>query len=244
MPTSEVGIFFCTFNIIDKNCQTRGILLQCITKNNTTMKQLTFTKDVAVERVKPLPLHGTTRIDGPSYFYNISPIEGVCPEKRIKGRIELFIRYAHRLLECSDKIFADRRIFNAKVPLQAGFAKRSEYGTYEFQQGIPTLGTIIDWWQNYECAKAENEKGEKFYICGWSFGSMCKFGYRPKNIVSPEVYYIGHDGRAYISPVKSAMHLSDSIYEVYKRYPQEFDEYEVFTLEEVIKLLFDEDVSL
>lgn len=208
------------------------------------MKQLTFTKDVAVERVTPLPLLGTTKIEGPSNFYNIAPLIGAQPENRIKGRIELFIRYAHRLLECSDKIFADRRIFNAKVPLQAGFAKRSEYGSYEFQQGIPTLGTIIDWWLNYECAKVENEEGEKFYICGWDFGTMRKFGYTPKSIIPPEVCYIDHSGVAHTSPVKSVMHLATSIYEVYKRYPQEWDEYEVFTLEEVIKILFDEDVSL
>lgn len=208
------------------------------------MKHLLFTKDVAVERVTPLPLLGTTKIEGPGNLYFIPTIDEPHPDNRIVARIELFASYAHRLLECSDRIFADRRIFNAKVPLKISFAERSEWGTYEFKCGIPTLGTIIDWWQNYECAKVENEQGDRFYICGWEYGSMNKFGYRHEPSRPPMVHYLAKCGLMQRSSTKSVMHLAASIYEVYKRYPQEWGEYDVFTLEEVIKILFDEDVSL
>ena len=117
------------------------------------MKQLQITKGRAVERVKPLSLLGYTKGVGKSEIENGVQYSAEFDNKqKALWRTELFVKYAHRLLECSEQIFADERLFFTPLPLPlSGWIKRGV--AYSCKDMELTLGHIIDWWQNYKCAQ-------------------------------------------------------------------------------------------
>ena len=104
-----------------------------------------------VERVKPLALLATTKMYGAGerVVEEISSSE-IEPKSKALWRRELLIRYANRLLECSEKIFEDSRLFLTPVPIN----------------GTTPLGAVIDWWQNYKCSQAEDRNGKHFEVTG------------------------------------------------------------------------------
>ena len=137
------------------------------------MKALQITKGRAVERVIPLSLLGYTEGVGKSEIEKCVQYSAEFDsEQKALWRTELFIKYAHRLLECSEQIFADERLFFTPLPLPlSGWVKNG--GCYQGKHMDLVLGHIIDWWQNYKCAQVVDEEGKckavqgAFTFIGW-----------------------------------------------------------------------------
>ena len=123
------------------------------------MKNFDVTKGMPVERVKPLALLATTKMCGAGerVVDEISSSE-IEPKSKALWRRELLVRYANRLLECSEKIFEDSRLFLTPVPIN----------------GTTPLGAVIDWWQNYKCSWAEDSSGKHFPVYGWDVPPIVK----------------------------------------------------------------------
>ena len=189
------------------------------------MKNFSVTKGMPVERVKPLALLATTKMCGAGERvieekYS-SEIE---PKNKALWRRELLVRYAKRLLECSEKIFEDSRLFLTPVPIN----------------GSTPLGIVIDWWQNYKCSQVVDEAGKRHYIYGFEFGTQCKFGHRPSVVKPDRVKYVGDDGKSYtIECASSLLVLGNSLYEVCNRYPHPPHK-GVFDIEDAVELLLGE----
>ncbi len=208
------------------------------------MEQLQITKGRAVERVIPLSLLGYTEGVGKSEMESGVQYSAEFDNKqKALWRTELFVKYAHRLLECSEQIFADERLFFTPLPLPlSGWINRG--GCYSGKDMHLTLGHIVDWWQNYKCAQVVDEEGKHHYIYGFAFGPDCKFGRpRPADAEPDKVRYIGADNCSYrIQSSLSLFDLGCSLYEVYRRYkPHHF--YNHFDLEDAIEYLLGEKVE-
>ena len=206
------------------------------------MKTLQFTKDRTVERVKPLSSLGYTEGFGKSRIEN--GVQGSADfdnKQKAQWRTELFVRYAHRFLECSERIYADERLFFTPLPLPiSGWIKRGI--AYSSKDMNLTLGHIIDWWQNYKCSQIVDESGERHYIYGFHFGPCYKYRPRPKDADLDKVYCIGEDGQSYlIYPSISLFDLGYSVYEVYRRYKHHHC-FSHFDLEDAIEYLFGEKI--
>ena len=207
------------------------------------MKATLFTKDVSVERVTPPALLGNCKaVSKSEREVRTELAQEFDSEQKRKWRTELFVRYAHRLLECREKIFADERLFFTPLPLPlSGWVKNG--GCYESQLLPLTLGHIMDWWQNYKCSQVVDEAGEHHYIYGFSFGTQCKFGYKPKDIRPDRVLFVGADNRSYrVEADRSLLVLGSSLYEVCNRYPQSPLCMATFDLEDAIEYLLGERV--
>ena len=204
------------------------------------MKTTQFTKDVSVERVTPPALLDYTKGVGASEMKRDveNAHEFDCNEKR-RWRTELFVRYADRLLACSEQIFADERLFYTPLPLPlSGWERRGV--VYEAQRIEPTLGHIVDWWLNYKCSQVVDKEGIRHYIYGFEFGTQCKFGHRPSVVKPDRVKYVGDDGRGYtIECTSSLLELGNSLYEVCCRY-RNAPHAGVFDIEDAIELLLGE----
>jgi hypothetical protein len=213
-----------------------------------------FTKDVSVERVTPpAPLGYCKAVGKSERVERMELAQGVGNQdfdnrnfdnqEKAKWRAELFVRYAHRLLACSEEIFADKRLFYTPLPLPLKMWIRR--GNSYTPTGLrPTLGHIIVWWQNYKCAQVADEKGRLHYIYGFAFGPICKFGRpRPADAEPDKVRYIGGDDCGYRIPTShSLFDLGCSLYEVYRRYKHHYCR-DHFDLEEAIEFLLGEKVS-
>lgn len=203
-----------------------------------------FTKDVSVERVTPPALLGYCKAVGKSERVERRELaQGVGNQdfdhrnfdnqEKAKWRAELFVRYAHRLLACSEEIFADKRLFYTPLPLPLKmWIRRSNSYT---PTGLrPTLGHIIVWWQNYKCAQVEIDTGTRHYIYAFDI-TRGKFGFPTAPY---KVRYIGDDGCGYcVETNKSIVELGSSLYEVCSQYDTS-DSY--FDLEDAIEHLFGE----
>lgn len=208
------------------------------------MKALQITKGRAVERVIPLSLLGYTEGVGKSEIEKCVQYSAEFDsEQKALWRTELFIKYAHRLLKCSEQIFADERLFFTPLPLPlSGWVKNG--GCYQGKHMDLVLGHIIDWWQNYKCAQVVDEEDKRHYIYGFAFGSDCKFG-RPQSAdAEPDkVRFIGDDNCGYrIQSSLSLFDLGSSLYEVYGRYKEIYNRNH-FDLEDAIAHLLDERVA-
>ena len=205
------------------------------------MKALQTTKGRAVERVIPLSLLDYTKGVGQSEVEKeVKYSAEFDNEQKMLWRTELFVKYAHRLLECSEQIFADERLFFTPLPLPvSGWIKSG--GCYCGKDMQLTLGHIIDWWQNYKCAQVVDEEGKQHYIYGFAFGPIYKFGRpRPADAEPNKVRYIGDDNRGYrIESSLSLFDLGCSLYEVYRRYKDHYCRNH-FDLEDAIEYLLGE----
>lgn len=208
------------------------------------MKALQTTKGRAVERVIPLSLLDYTKGVGKSEIEKGVQYSAEFDNKqKVLWRTELFVKYAHRLLECSERIYADDRLFFTPLPLPISGWIKSD-GCYRGKDMQLTLGHIIDWWQNYKCAQVVDEEGKSHYIYGFAFGPVYKFGRpRPADAEPDKVRYIGDDDCGYrIQSSLSLLDLGCSLYEVYRRYK---DRYccSHFDLEDAIEHLLGEKVA-
>ena len=191
------------------------------------MKNFSVTKGMPVERVKPLALLATTKMCGAGERvieekYS-SEIE---PKNKALWRRELLVRYAKRLLECSEKIFEDSRLFLTPVPIN----------------GTTPLGAVIDWWQNYKCSWAEDSNGKLYPIYGWDFGPYTKMGHLCNADHARGVYYVGDDNSGYFASAECVVDLRNSLQEVCDRYQNISSIHGVFDLEDAIELLLGEKI--
>lgn len=205
------------------------------------MKTLQTTKGRAVERVIPLSLLDYTQGVGQSEIEKeVKYSAEFDNEQKALWRTALFVKYAHRLLECREQIFADERLFFTPLPLPvSGWIKSGCcYCSKDVQL---TLGHIVDWWQNYKCAQVVDEEGRRHYIYGFAFGPSYKFGQlRPADAARDKVRYIGDDDRGYrIESSLSLFCLGCSLYEVYCRYKDHYCRNH-FDLEDAIEYLLGE----
>lgn len=203
------------------------------------MKTTEITKGVSVERVTPPALLDYTKGVGASEKECGTEGAERGSNDKARWRTELFVRYAHRLLECSERIFADERLFYTPLPLPlSGWERRGL--TYEAQRIELTLGHVIDWWLNYKCSQVVNEEGCRHYIYGFKFGTQCKFGYRPDVVVPDRVLYVGDDGAGYVvESAASLLELGNSLYEVCCRY-RTAPHNGAFDIEDAIEILLGE----
>ncbi len=202
-----------------------------------------FTKCVSVERVTPPALLGYCKAVGKSEREKRTELAQVFDgEQKRKWRRELFVRYAHRLLECSEKIFADERLFFTPLPLPlSGWAKSGH--CYESKPLDITLGHIIAWWQSYRCSQVENSDGSRHYIYGFAFGTQPKFGYNPREITPDKVLFIGADNEGYRTETNSSLlKLGSSLHEVCSQYQKSPLCMATFELEDAIEILLGERV--
>ena len=200
------------------------------------MKTVQFTKGMSVERVTPPALLGYCKAVGKSeremgaeYAQEFDNYE------KAKWRTELFVRYAPRLLECSEKIFADERLFFTPLPLPLKLWAKNGRGYSPTEMRL-TLGHILDWWQNYKCAQVEDEEGKLRYIFGFDV-VRGKFGFPTKPY---KVRYIGDGGQCYCTTIDTSIpELGSSLYEVCSQYGTSNHH---FDLEDAIEYLLGEKV--
>ena len=208
------------------------------------MKALQTTKGRAVERVIPLSLLDYTKGVGKSEIEKgVQCSTEFDNEQKSLWRTALFVKYAHRLLERSEEIFADERLFFTPLPLPvSGWIKSG--GCYRVKDMRLTLGHIIDWWQNYKCAQVVDEDGKPHCIYGFVLGFTGKFGRpRPADAEPDKVRYIGDDNCGYrIQSSISLLELGCSLYEVYRRYKDIYS-CSHFDLEDAIEYLLGEKIK-
>lgn len=155
--------------------------------------------------------------------------EGTQPEERMcsfsmggnsttQQRGELFLRYAHRLFEKRDIILSDSRLYGVKLPLSTPYC-------------APTLGDYMVWWKNYRCSQVIDPAGKPQFIHSYWGGFSGVRG----------VAYLDSDGRNFFVDVESPYYVRASLSEVCKNSDKQYSLYDVLTLEQAIKVLFDED---
>ena len=225
------------FFFIDKGCQNNNLPLQRgLTQNSSFIMKTQFTKDVSVERVTPPALLGYCKAVGLSEREERSEFaQEFDNAEKAKWRTALFVRYADRLLECSERIFADERLFYTPLPLPLKVWAKSGRSYAPIKVRL-TLGHVLAWWQNYKCAQVESEGGELHYIYAFDI-TTGKFGFPTKPY---RVGYIGDDGQGYHTEVSTPIpELGYSLYEVSSQYGSS-ELY--FELEDAIEHLFGEKV--
>lgn len=142
-----------------------------------------------------------------------------------KKRKELFLRNAHRLIEESAAILADSRMFLTPLPIKSGIAYT---GTSGFQN--PTLGVYLEWWKYNECGWVKDECGVRrpiYYIAGspLSGNNSCA--------------YIGAGGESCRVSVSLFHSVWRSFIEINTRYTETKQRYEAYSIEDVVRILFE-----
>ena len=200
------------------------------------METTQFAKVVSVERVTPPALLGYCKAVGKSEKEKGAEYAREFDNgEKAEWRTALFVRYAHRLMACSERIFADERLFYTPLPLPLKLWAKNGRG-YSPVEAKLMLGHILAWWQNYRCAQVENEDGEHYYIFGFDI-VRGKFGFPTKPY---KVRYIGKEGQCYtIETDISIPELGNSLYEVCSQYRTSTDH---FDLEDAIEYLLGEKV--
>ena len=206
------------------------------------MKILQVTKERAVERVTPLSLLGYTK------GVEMSEIENgvqLCAEslftQKAQWRTGLFLKYAHRLLGCSEQIFANRDVFNTLIPIKVLCCSSMQPNIFAPYIVQPTLGQFAYWWQTYKCSRLESE-GILYPIVCWSVN--LKFMNLSSSFTERNsLLCIDSDGGQYSSKMElhNLYNLSKSFHEVCKLYPA--TEYLHFDLEDAIEYLLGEKIE-
>ncbi len=206
------------------------------------MKTIKTTKGVSVERVTPPALLGFTKCAGKSERVESESFTlEFDKEKKNRWRTELFVRYARHLLEKSDKIYADERLFYSEVPLPISCWSKNG-SLYEGQRVTPTLGHIIYWWQNYRCSQVEDKDGRHHFIYGFAFSPMRKFCQSEREDVD-KVLYVGDDDHGHrVAVDRSLFEIGTSLNEVCSRYGNHPPTRSCFELEDAIALLLGEEI--
>ena len=109
------------------------------------MEKFNVTKVVSVERVTPPALLGYCKAVGKSEKEKCAEYaQEFDNREKAKWRTALFVRYAHRLMECSERIFADERLFYTPLPLPLKLWAKNGMGYTPIEAKL-TLGHIIAW---------------------------------------------------------------------------------------------------
>ena len=143
-------------------------------------------------------------------------------DKSDRMLLEFFLRNAYRLIEKSDTILSDSRMFLAPLPIS------DAAGIPGFRN--PTLGIYVEWWKNNECAWRVDEMGVKRPIYLISGNPMTG---------SNSCGYIGEQGKSCFASVRSFSSVRQSFVSVNTRYTEAKERFEAYTIEEVVKILFE-----
>ena len=138
--------------------------------------------------------------------------------------IDLFLEYAHRLIERSDDILADSRMFLAPIPIRNGLAYT---GTSGFHNA--TLGIYIEWWCNNKCAWTMDKSGITrpiYYIAGSPL-SGCN-----------ACAYVDSNGEGQSISVPHFSIVWRTFTQTNTHYTEAKQLYKAYTLAEVIEILF------
>lgn len=141
-----------------------------------------------------------------------------------EAELNLFLKYAHRLIAQGDRIMEDSRMFLAPLPIRNGLAY---IGTSGFKS--PTLGVYIEWWRNNKCAWTEDKSGilrPIYYIAGSPLSGRNKCA------------YIGADGKGHTTTVRNFSSVWSSFVHLNTHYTEAKQLYEAYTLDEVFTQLF------
>lgn len=132
---------------------------------------------------------------------------------------ELFLKYAHRLFEKRDQILSDSRLYNVRLPFATSFCS-------------PTLGDYMVWWKHYKCSQVLDPEGNPQFIYSFWGGFSGVQG----------VAYLDCEGRSFFADVDDAGLVRASLNEVCTFAKDKRDSRDVLTIEQAIRVLFDEDM--
>ena len=136
---------------------------------------------------------------------------------------KLFLRDAFLFLQHRDRIMSDSRMFLCPVPFQSGLMYT---GTSGFHR--PTLGIYLEWWLRCEEALVTKEDGTKWLV--YKMGGSPLSGMNHCSMVNKE----GESGTAHFN---SFLPLWSSFMRINTRYDEAKNQYQAYSLEEVVETL-------
>ncbi|MBR6226719.1 MAG: hypothetical protein IKQ79_00285 [Bacteroidales bacterium] len=158
------------------------------------------------------------------------PAEASRSDEEREEEEKLFLNNAFRFLQHRDRIMSDSRMFLCPVPIQSGIAYT---GTSGFQR--PTLGIYLELWLNCERASLYEEDGTKqlvYHIAGspLSGNNHCAF--------------VDANGKTELQSIASFISLWPTFIDINCRYDKAKDQYQAYTLKQVVEILDKENLSL
>lgn len=136
---------------------------------------------------------------------------------------QLFLENAFFLLANSKRILSDSRMFLCPVPIQNGLAYTGTSGFH-----CPTLGVYIEWWMNCGASMVANKKGAKWLV--YHIAGSPLSGSNSCGVVNEQ----GETTSWQIVPFKD---LWTSFIEINSRYDYAKNNYEAYSLKQVLDLL-------
>lgn len=143
---------------------------------------------------------------------------------------KLFLSNAFRFLQYKDRIMSDSLMFLCPIPIQNGLAYTGTRGFYR-----PTLGVYLEWWLNCESALiCENDGTKKlvYHIAGSPLSGSNRCG------------VVDENGKTEGKSIPSFISLWPSFMDINSRYDEAKDQYDAYTLKQVIEILDKENLSL
>lgn len=144
-------------------------------------------------------------------------------EMEEKAEERLFLDNAFFLLANYRRILSDSRMFLCPVPIQSGLAYTGTSGFH-----CPTLGVYIEWWMNCGASMFANKKGTKWLV--YHIAGSPLSGSNSCGVVNEQ----GETMSWQIVPFKD---LWPSFIEINSRYDYAKNNYEAYTLKQVIDSL-------
>ena len=150
------------------------------------------------------------------------PAEAPRSDEEKKEEEKLFLNNAFRFLQHRDRIMSDSRMFLCPVPIQSNIA----YRTRGFRR--PTLGVYLELWLNCERASLYEEDGTKqlvYHIAGspLSGSNHCAF--------------VDANGKMELQSIASFISLWPTFIDINCRYDKAKDQYQAYTLKQVVEIL-------
>jgi len=143
---------------------------------------------------------------------------------------KLFLSNAFRFLQYRDRIMSDSLMFLCPIPIQNGLAYTGTRGFYR-----PTLGVYLEWWLNCESALICEKDGTMklvYHIAGSPLSGSNRCG------------VVDENGKTEGKSIPSFISLWPSFMDINSRYDEAKDQYDAYTLKQVIEILDQENLSL
>lgn len=158
------------------------------------------------------------------------PAEALRSKEEKEEEEKLFLSNAFRFLRYRDRIMSDSRMFLCPVPIQSNIAYT---GTSGFRR--PTLGIYLELWLNCERASLFEENGTKqlvYHIAGspLSGSNHCAF--------------VDANGKTELQSIASFISLWPTFMDINCRYDKAKDQYQAYTLKQVVEILDKENLYL
>ena len=150
-------------------------------------------------------------------------------DKEKEEEKKLFLYNAFRFLQYRDRIMSDSRMFLCPVPIQSGIAYTGKSG---FNR--PTLGVYLEWWLNCEsaliCEKDETKK-LVYHIAGSPLSGSNHCG------------VVDENGKTETQSIYPFLSLWPDFMRINSRYDDAKGLYQAYTLEQVVEIMEEEDLS-